>query len=221
MKPNRLAGAALIVSSIGLIVTMAIHPTGGGHEKIAREARLATGVHAFAIACVWLQACGFLGFTRMMRPKLAFADAGLVAFAIAAVCGMLAATVSGILSPVLHERAAAADPADHALWEVVFSYNFRLNSALTQVFIGAISVAVAIWSLAALRISRGWTYLGAAGIVIGVAALFTLFTGRIRNNVHDVGLFVLATSAWSIALGALLFRLDEPSSAWESGSAGT
>ena len=212
MKPNRTAGAALIASSIGMVVTMAIHPTGGDHEKLAREAGLAIGVHALAIVCVWLQAFGFLGFTRMMRPKHLHADAGLVAFAIAAVCGILAAVVSGILGPALHERAAAADPAEHAVWEVVISYNFRLNAALTQVFIAANSIAVAIWSLSALRISRGWSYLGTAGIVIGVAALFSLFTGRIHNNVHDVGLFVTAISAWTIALGVLLCRSHESSS---------
>ncbi len=56
MKPNRTAGAALIASSIGMVVTMAIHPTGGDHEKLAREAGLAIGVHTLAIVCVWLQA---------------------------------------------------------------------------------------------------------------------------------------------------------------------
>lgn len=213
MKPNRTAGAAIIVGSIGFVVTMAIHPTGGDHEKLAREARLAVGAHTLAIVCVWLQAYGFLGFTRLMRSRRFLAEAGFVAFAIAAVCGILATTVSGILGPALHERAAAADPAEHAVWRVVFSYNFRLNAALTQVFIAAVSVAVTIWSLTVLRISRGWTGLGAAGIVIGIVALFVLFTGHIRNNVHDVGIFVVAISAWTIALGVLLCKSNESSSA--------
>ena len=137
MKPDRLTGAALIAGSVGFIVTMALHPTGGGHEKIIREASMTIGVHALAIFSVGVQMFGFLRLSRTMRPDRPYADAGLVAFAIAAVSASLAAMVSGILGPALAVRSVDADPTELAVWRVVFTYNFRLNAALTQVFIAA------------------------------------------------------------------------------------
>lgn len=202
MKSDRSAGAALIAGSIGFIVTMGLHPSGdmGGH------AHLTVGVHALAIASLFVQAYGFLRFVMVARLERQHVDAGFVVFAVAALFGSLAATVSGILSPALAERLASAPTEEQTYWHVVLTYNFQLNAALTQVFIAAASVAMIIWSTNLFRISRSWTALGAAGIVVGTISLLALFSGHIRNNVHDVGLFVLGFSAWTITLGVFLCR---------------
>ena len=208
MKTEKLGGAALIVGSVGFIATMALHPTAGGHENLVRGASLAIGVHALAIASVCVQSFGFLRFARSMRLGRPHVDIGLVAYLFAAVFVALAATVSGILGPALASRTVDAAPEELAVWDVVFSYNFLLNAALTQVFIALASTAMLIWSVTMLQISRTCTYLGIAGIVVGAMSLLALFSGHIHNNVHDVGLFVLGLSLWTIALGVLLCRSD-------------
>lgn len=204
MRSDRLAGAALIAGSIGFVLTMAVHPTGGGHQKIIREAALTIGVHILAIVAVCVQAFGLLRLTVAVRPARPYADAAFVAFAFAAVFAALAATVSGILGPALAQRAVGADPEELPAWHVVFTYNFRLNAALTQVFIGAAAAAMLTWSLAMFRIATRWNYVAGAGVALGALSLLALLTGQIRNTVHHVGLFVLCFAAWSIAVGALM-----------------
>lgn len=206
MKPDRFTGTTLVIGAAGGVITMALHPVGSGPERIAQQAGMIVGVHALAIVSITLQGFGFLRFTRLIRERRALADAGLVAFALAVITGSLAAAVSGLLTPHMAAHALQADDAAQPAWRVAFAYNFMLNGVLSNVFITATSVAIALWSLALVRTGTRWTALGTFGVVVAVAAVGALFTGRLRHNVHDVGLFVFATSAWIVALGALLCR---------------
>ncbi len=210
MQRDRLTAAGLILGCAGFIVTMAIHPTGGGYEKIIRQAPVTIAAHALAIASLGVMAAAFARFTRAARN--AGADAGMAAFAIAAIGGGLAATVSGLLGPMLAERAIDADPSEASAWRVVFGYNFRLNAALTQVFIVGAAAAVLLCSAGLVRLRGGWRAVGVAGVVIGGAGLIAQLGGFIRHSLHDLTLFVLGFSLWTIALAILIWRAAAPHS---------
>lgn len=204
MRTDRIAGTALIVGAIGAIVTMVLHPVGGSFERIARQAGMIRGVHALAIVSITVEAFALLRFSQLIPERRSLADAGLVAFALAAISGILAATVSGLLSPHIAEHALEAGDAAQGAWHVAFAYNFMLNGVLSNVFITATAVAVALWSAAMLGTGTQWTILGVAGLAVGAGAIAALFTGRLQHNVHDVALFIFAMSAWMVALGILL-----------------
>lgn len=206
MKTDKVAGLILIVGSVGFVATMAIHPTGGSLEKIIQQARLNIGAHALAITSMGLLLAGFLRLARALRPERPWADIGLVAFAFAAGAGTLDAICNSLVIQALAERTAAADSDAKPMWRAILLYNHLLSAALTQVLIAAAALSVLVWSLSLLRVGQSWTILGTAGLAVGLVSLFMLFSGRIRNNVHDFGLFVLGWAAWIIVLGAFLCR---------------
>ena len=213
MKADKTAGLVLIVGSVGYIVTMAFHPSGGGVEKIVGNARLGIGIHTLGIFSIGLMVLGFLRFARAMGPDRLHADAGFVAYLFAAAAATLAAIGNGIVTPALAERALGAEPVQEAIWNLIFTYNFQLDTALTKVFIVGTLTATLIWSLGMLQIGGGSSWLGGVGIAVGAVSLLAFFSGHIHNNVHDVGMFVFGLSAWTVALGVSLCRSAGTSSA--------
>jgi len=206
MKTNKTAGVALILGAVGSIVTMAFHPRGGGLDTILRQASLNIGVHTLAVASLTVMIFGFLRLSRTQGPQQPQADLGFVAFVIGAGAAILAAIHNGFVTPILARQASDTDPAEMAAWNVVFDFNHHVGEVMTKVFIVATSTAIFLWSMGMVRIGTGWRSLGAAGIGIGAAGLIALFTGHIRDNVHDVGLFILCIAAWIAVLGVLLCR---------------
>lgn len=204
MRHDRIAGIALIIGSLAGVITMALHPTGGSPERVMKIATIAFGVHVLAIIGVWIQAVGFLRFSLALRPGRPLVDAGLVAFLLALVTVTLAAIASGMMSVELAERALDAEPAEQPIWRVAMVCNFLVNGIMAQIYIVAFSVSVLFWSLSLLRISTAWKILGGAGVLVSGAGLVAQISGHLQHNVHDFGLYVFATAAWTIALGALL-----------------
>jgi len=206
MKQNKVAGLALILGALGLLATMAVHPTGGSMEKIARQARLNTAVHALAIGWAAVLTFGFVRLSRAIGSDRPSADAGLVAFIFAIAAGTLAPILNGSVIQGVADRALAADAAAQPAWHALASYNHLLSAALAQVLIAGASAAMLLWSMGLLRIGRSWTYLGVAGVAIGLLSLLALFAGRMRHNIHDFLLWVLGLTGWTTALGILLCR---------------
>ena len=192
MKPDKLAGLTLIVGSLGCVVTMGIHPSGGSPEEIAREAHLNIVTHALAIISLGVLGFGFLRLTRTKRPERPYAIASLVVFSIAMLSVVLGATVGSILGPAHVQRVMPIDLGEYLISRAVF--------------IAAISTVPLVWSLAMLRIGRSWTYLATAGILFGIVSLLGLCSGHLRTNVHDVGLVVLGFAIWTTVFGVLLCR---------------
>src|SRR5690348_11059262 len=99
MKPNTLYGAALIGGSAMLIAMGITHPTGAHLLTTRTELEEFTPIdqiaHGLAIAGMWLWAVGLTGFTTLLGPTRPGVVAALVAFAIAAMSAVVAATLDG------------------------------------------------------------------------------------------------------------------------------
>src|ERR1700722_8395163 len=102
MTDNRKSGIALIAGSIGIIVTMAIHPTGSASLAPAQVDHLMSlsGVaHSLAIVSVLALFLGACGLARSLAAADRISFAALVTFALACVGIFIAATVSGFIIP--------------------------------------------------------------------------------------------------------------------------
>jgi hypothetical protein len=213
MTDNRLSGIALIAGSVGMIITMGLHPSGHvAPAQMEPMLRMLIAVHALALASVPVM---FLGAWGLVRRRGMGADrmdiAGLVLYAFALIQVANAAVADGLVTPgVLRQMAASAgNAAAIDGWKMISHYNFFVNQGYAQVFVAASSVAILLWSVAMLRkrdLSQG---LGIYGCVLGAITLLALLSGHLRLDTHGFGAVALGQSIWFIIAGSLLWGSKE------------
>ena len=211
MKHSAIYGIALIVGSVGGVVTMIFHPT--GHDLLApvdqiarRNEMLAVAVHSLALASLPVTLFGFVGLSRRLGLDHAPVLAALIVYAFGAVAVVCAAVASGLIAPILTRQILTADESTRQPLSMIFMYNGLLNQGFAKVFVTASSVAVIFWSVSILKIGGFARIVGLIGCVVGLVSLAAFFSGHLHLNVHGFGLFIFGQSAWAILLGVLLCR---------------
>jgi hypothetical protein len=211
MKDNRLGGIALIAGTIGSIITLIIHPSGGHDlfvpDKFAHIAAMMVAAHSLAIASMWIVFLGALALTRCLAPNR-IAIAALVIYGFASAAVMSAATVDGFVGPsVLRHVIFDTSPAT-GQWRALFVYNQLFVEAFTQVFVVASAVAIVLWSASILKTRL--LPLGSAiyGLVLGVGSVLAIAAGA-SGNAHAVHLVMLSQIIWFLLVGILLWRLKK------------
>jgi hypothetical protein len=211
MNDDRKSGLALITGMVGTIITMALHPT--GHDlmapgQFASMAQLNVAVHSLALVCIPILFLGALGLTRRLAAPNRLALAGLVLFGFAEVAVMIAATVSGLVTPGLIHH-IAADPGMADMWHAVLTLNGHLNQAFALIFVVASSVAIVLWSAAMLKSKIFARALGIYGCTLGPLTVLAVLSGHLSLNVHGFGLVILGQAIWFICCGVKLWRFKE------------
>ena len=209
MSEERAGGLALILGSIGGMVTMALHPT--GHDLFApgafdSVARLNVAVHALAIASLPVSFFGALALARRVATPDRLSIGALVVYGYAAVAVLVAAAASGFVTPVLARGMLDASETAKERAHALLDYNFELNQAFAKVFTVGSSAAIALWSIAILRTRALASGLGVYGLVLGSAAIAGILSGHLRLDVHGMGIVVLGQAIWFVAVGILLCR---------------
>lgn len=203
VSDQRKGGAALIAGTIGMTVTMVLHPTGrelSTPEGFAARAWLAAAVHALAIASLPLLFAGGLALTRRLDRPDRTALLALIVFGFALVGAMIAAATSGFIAPrVLGDRLGATG-AERAIADWLVDFSAFVNQAFAKIHVVGSSIAIGLWSIAILRanagIARGIAFYGlvaAVGAVAGVLAGLPL-------GVHNMGVVVVAQAVWFVAV---------------------
>ncbi len=82
-----------------IIVTMALHPTGGSFEYVISIAQLAIFVHAVAIASVPVLFLGFLGLSHYLQGARILSASAIVVYGFGLVAVMIAAAINGLATP--------------------------------------------------------------------------------------------------------------------------
>ncbi len=215
MTDDRRSGTALIAGSLGGLLTMAIHPIGaasltpGQADHLALVSAIAHSIAMISFILLFLGACGLTrrlaAFARTPNPDhLAFA--AVVTFSFACVAVLIATAVSGFIVPDILRHMVRDSPANAPQYHLIVQSVFAFNQAFARIFSVAASVAIALWSVSALRnggIGRGVALYGCV-----VAALLTLgiVVGHLRLNVHGMAVVVLGQGVWFIITGAQLWR---------------
>lgn len=204
-----MGGLALIAGTAGMLLTMALHPTGRdllAPGQFAAMARLAVVAHALALATVPVAFLGALALSSRLAGPDRLAVAALVTYGFGLVAVTSAAVVSGLVSPTLVGQILATDAPARTAWEIALRYNGRLNQAFASVYVVASSAAILLWSVSALRggaLSRG---VAVWGCVVGPAIAIALLSGHLGLGVHGFGLVVLAQASWFAWAGVLMSR---------------
>ena len=206
MTDNRKSGLALIAGSLGMIITMAVHPHGAvAAAQVESMARNLTIVHSLALASLVVLFLGAFGLSHRLKSADRFDTIGLALFAFASVAVMNAAVMDGLVAPNIMRRIVEAGASGGESWRVVFRYNFEVNQGFARLYAVTSSVAIIFWSLSILRnrtLTRG---LAIYGCVIGVASVIAVVSG-LGMDVHGFGAVVLGQAIWFVTAGVLLRR---------------
>lgn len=102
MKHSKIYGFALIIGTLGGIITMIFHPTGhdllNQPDDIARRNELiAVAVHILAIISLPIVFFGLLGFCRRLDIENPLVSLGLVVYRFGEFAVMSAAVLSGMV----------------------------------------------------------------------------------------------------------------------------
>lgn len=201
-----MSGAALIAGMIGFIITMAFHPT--GHDLISSEhaasmMRLNVAVHSLALVCIPILFLGALGLTQCLASPNRLALSGLVLFGFAEVAVMIAAAVSGLVTPgLIHHMVAEPGLAD--TWRAVLQLSTHLNQSFALIFVVASSAAIVFWSADIFRSHLFSRALAVYGCFIGPLTIIVVVSGHLTLNVHGFGMIALSQAIWFITAGVQL-----------------
>jgi hypothetical protein len=207
---------ALIAGSCGMILTMAVHPSGHiAAAQLPDMIRKLILVHGFALSCVPVLFLGALGLSRRLETPNRLGVTGLVVYAFALIAVMNAAVADGLVTPSVLERIVASTGAQSAIdtWTLFSRYTFILNQAFAQVYVAAASVAVMVWSAAVWRSRRLALGLAIYGFILGVVTLAALFSGHLRLDVHGFGAVMLGQAIWFVVAGSGLWSGDAQAAA--------
>jgi hypothetical protein len=212
MTNDRLSGWALILGSIGMIITMSLHPSGkiaiGQVEPMIRRL---IAVHGLALACVPVLFLGARGLAGRVASRDRLTAAGIVTYAFALMAVTNAAVADGLVTPSVLRQIVASAGSQSAIdgWQMMARYNFYVNQAYAEVFVAASSVAILLWSAAIWRSRQLARALGIYGCVLGAVTLLALFSGHLNLDAHGFGIIIFGQAAWFIAAGALLLRRED------------
>jgi len=207
MTDNRKSGIALIAGSLGLILTMAMHPIPTASltaEQIVHLMRLSAIAHSIAMVSALLLFLGAYGLTRSILAADRIAFAALVIFGFACVAVLIATAVSGFIVPGIMDLMLRDAPANARQWQIVNAGIFQINQAFSRIYAVAASLAMILWSASALRnggFGRGVAIYGCIGAPIVVIAIAI---GHLRLDVHGMAAVVLVQAVWFILVGSQL-----------------
>jgi hypothetical protein len=213
MTDNRKSGIALIAGSLGGLLTMAIHPTGGGVLTPAQFEHLAVAsaiAHSIAMISFLILVLGAFGLTQRLAAPDRLAFSALVVFVFAAVAVLIATAVSGFIVPNIMRHMIRDTPASAPQWHIVIDAIFQINQAFSRIYTVAASAAIILWSASALRnggLGRG---LAAYGVIASSLLIVGIVIGHLKLDVHGMSVVVLVQVIWLIGAGIQLRKDATP-----------
>jgi len=207
MTDLRKSGLALIIGSIGGIVTMAIHPTASVGLAAATFQHLAFHsaiAHSLAMVSNIVMVLGACGLAQRLRAPDRLAFAGLVVYLFAAVSILIATAVSGFIVPDMMVRMLQDPPAAAPQWHIAIFSAFAINQAFAKIYSVAVCGAMVLWSIAALRNGGLSRVLAIYACLAAPVLVVLLAIGMIRLNVLGMTIVVLAQAVWFVGVGVQL-----------------
>ena len=187
---DRLVGIVMIGAAAGSVLAMGHHPSG------AHSGALGPIVHGVMIVVISAMAFGFAYFSIARGLERPLVLAGLVAFGIAMVGHVGAATINGFAVPALAARGHGA--VDHD----IFLFAWEMNQALARLGVFAESAAFLFWSIDFLgRPSAQAKLIGAAGLVAALLPAALLAGGWIAMNLTGAFIAYGVQAAWVALVG--------------------
>ncbi len=209
MNDDKLSGLGLIAGSVGMIMTMSLHPT--GHDlfvpgRLGAVALLTRATHGLALASLPAVFLGAMGLARRLGWNERASVAALVLYGFGLAAVMNAAVASGLVAPEIGRRIVEGDAVSGEVWRMAFRYNGLVNQGFATVFVVASSIAILLWSVVMVRRVALWRSVGIYGCIFGPLTVLAVLSGHVGLDVHGFGAIVLGQAIWYVIVGAALWR---------------
>jgi hypothetical protein len=211
MKDNRMGGIALIVGTIGGVITLLIHPSGRdlfAPDQFAHTAQLLVVAHALAIVSVAALFLGALAIARHLASPDRLAIGALVVFGFACAAFISSATVDGFVGPAVLRKVIFEPPQVSEQWRVLLAYNELLNQAFAEIFVVAWAIAIVLWSVSIVKSRLLAPTAGIYGLFVGAASVVAVVAG-VSGHADAIHLVMLGQIIWFPIVGILMWRLKE------------
>ena len=210
MTDDRKSGLALMAGSLGGILTMAIHPTGGGPltpDQVEKLATMSAVAHSLAMVSFVLVFLGACGLVRRIAATDRLAFSGLVVYGVACIAVLIATAVSGFIVPGMM-KLMAHDISSAPTWKILITGIFQINQAFAKIYTVATSVAMVLWSVSALRNGGLGRKVAIYGCVISPIIIVAIASGRLRLDVHGMGAVVLGQAIWFMMVAGEMYSVS-------------
>jgi len=145
MNDNRLSAIALIAASYGMVITMAVHPTGHiTQAQLEGTIRMLMIVRAFALMLAPIQFLRAWELSQRPVGTVRLEVVGLVFYGMALIAVMSSAVADGLVTPSVFPQIVESANSESAVntWRTLSRHSFFLNQAYAQVFVAASSAAI-------------------------------------------------------------------------------
>jgi hypothetical protein len=211
---DRESGFALIAGSLGILLTLGLHPSGRGmldpatYEAVTRHL---VEVHSIALFSLPFWFLGALGLSRRLDSAGHQAIFPLTFFSFGIAAMLTGVIFDGLVTPGLVRQLVNAAPEAGQGWRIAFIANEVVTMSFVHVFEMALPLAMVLWSVMIARrgvFPRGLGYLG---ILVGIAAIVALVSGHLDQNHHAFMVSILLQSLWLVSIGVVLCQSSRPS----------
>lgn len=206
MKFEQKTGITLILGSVLLVVTMVLHPAGGNFEHLLKASKMIVIAHSLAIVSMPVCLLGFWGLTKKLGTENFLSALAMAFMLMGLISGMCAAAINGLALPIYvnYYKDATAELIEtirHPL-----RYGSSLNLAFDYIFIGAVCIAVTLWSIVVLQTKKLAAWLGYFGIALTIVSVNMMLSGFVFTSLYGFRLFVFGLVGWIVWGGILLVK---------------
>jgi hypothetical protein len=201
---QKFSGNSLIISSILLVLTMVLHPTGGDVKHIMQMHDVAIVAHSLAIFSLPFVAFGFYGLSiaLLTNNKISMLSFIFVCFALFA--GMIAASINGLILPMFVENYANDFEQNINVLKPILKYGSFFNKSMDYVMIIGILVAISIWSVLIIQSVKFPKWIGYYGLILLVVASLGAILNFNFVNLFGFRIFVFGLVSWIVLVGWLM-----------------
>jgi len=216
MQSHQATGLVLILGALAMLSGIFAHHH-GPHGGLTQGQHLVVAV--IVVSSFVITGVGLLRLLRSSPPHLTN-DFAAIVLALTGVCGPLAAVTGHVGLPRFMHLQDEANEAEHAVVDLLISHDAALVATITQTMFATWAIGVLCLSISMLRSGLVWKIIGACGIALGLVFLVALALGKLNMHLHDIGLAVLASGIWLIAIGSALCANKSPSQVLRGGARG-
>ncbi|HLK28248.1 MAG TPA: hypothetical protein VKT28_06685 [Puia sp.] len=206
MQFEKNAGRALILSTLLMVMTMALHPVGGSFEHLLKVTNMAITAHSIAIVSIPFAAVGFWGLTKKLGTDSFFSISAFAIILFGFIAVMLAATVNGLALPIFILKYKDASTEIIASITPILKYNSSLNHAFDYIYMGTFCLAMLFWSIEILRTKKLSSWIAFIGIALFIIIISLFISGFTLTDLNGFRVFVLSSVLWIVLVGILLMR---------------
>jgi hypothetical protein len=209
MQFEKNAGRALILSTLLMVLTMALHPTGGNFEHLLKITGIIIIAHSIALISIPFAAVGFWGLTKKLGEDNFFSIAAFAIVLFGLIAVMLAGTVNGLALPIfiLHYKDASPEMIESI--KPILKYNASLNHAFDYIYMCAFCLSMLFWSLVILRTKKLSLWIAYLGIALCILIISLFISGFTLTDLNGFRVFVSGSVLWIVLAGVLLIRTDK------------